>query len=34
MIAMFRFKVGAMPVLALCALAGVGYWFLLGPNPS
>jgi chromate transporter len=34
LIAMFRFKVGAMPVLALCALAGVGYWFLLGPNPS
>jgi chromate transporter len=27
LIAMFRFKVGAMPVLASCALAGVGYWF-------
>ncbi len=28
--AIFRFKVGAMPVLALCALAGVGYWLLPG----
>jgi chromate transporter len=34
LIAMFRFKIGAMPVLAACALAGVGYWFLLGPNPA
>jgi len=29
-LAMFRFKVGAIPVLALCALAGVGYGFFLG----
>jgi chromate transporter len=34
LVAMFRFKVGAMPVLALCALAGVGYWLFLGPNPA
>jgi chromate transporter len=30
LVAMFRFKVGALPVLGACALAGVGYWFLLG----
>ena len=29
MVAMFRFRIGAMPVLAACALAGVGYWFFL-----
>jgi chromate transporter len=34
LVAMFRFKAGAMPVLALCALAGVGYWLFLGPNPA
>ena len=34
LIAMFRFKLGAIPVLALCAAAGVGYWFFLGPNPA
>jgi len=34
MIAMFRFKIGAMPVLAACALAGVGYWFIAGANPA
>jgi chromate transporter len=34
LIAMFRFRIGAMPVLALSALAGVGYWFLLGANPA
>jgi len=28
MVAMFRLKVGPMPVLALCALAGVGYWLV------
>jgi chromate transporter len=32
MIAMFRFKAGAIPVLAACAAAGVGYWFFLGSN--
>jgi len=32
MIAMFRFKLGAMPVLAVCAAAGVGYWFIAGAN--
>jgi hypothetical protein len=31
---MFRLKLGALPVLGLCALAGVGYWFFLGPNPA
>ncbi|MBV9881661.1 MAG: chromate efflux transporter [Sphingomonadaceae bacterium] len=30
LVAMFRFKVGALPVLGACALVGVGYWFLLG----
>jgi chromate transporter len=30
LIAMFRFKVGPMPVLGACALAGVGYWLFLG----
>ena len=34
MIAMFRFRIGAMPVLAMCALAGVGYWFITGANPA
>lgn len=34
LVAMFRFKAGAMPVLASCALAGVGYWFLAGPYPG
>ena len=29
-VAIFRFKLGAMPVLAACALAGVGYWLFLG----
>jgi chromate transporter len=26
LIAMFRFRIGPMPVLAGCALAGIGYW--------
>ena len=34
LIAMFRFKIGALPVLAACALAGVGYWFITGANPA
>jgi chromate transporter len=34
LVAIFRFRLGAMPVLALCALAGIGYWFFLGPNPA
>ena len=28
LVAIFRFRMGAMPVLAACAAAGVGYWFL------
>ncbi len=30
LVAIFRFKMGAIPVLALCAAAGVGYWLVLG----
>jgi len=34
LIAIFRFKLGPMPVLALSALAGVGYWLVTGPVPA
>jgi len=30
LVAMFKFRIGPMPVLAVCALAGVGYWLLAG----
>ena len=32
LIAIFRFKLGPLPVLAGCAAAGVGYWLVLGPG--
>jgi chromate transporter len=32
MVAMFRLKLGAIPVLVLCAAAGVGYWAVAGPG--
>jgi chromate transporter len=31
-VAIFRLKLGPMPVLALSAAAGVAYWLLLGAN--
>ena len=34
LLAIFRFRIGPIPVLAACALGGVGYWFFLGPNPA
>ena len=34
LVAMFRFRIGPMPVLAACALAGVGYWCFLGAHPG
>jgi chromate transporter len=33
-VAIFRFRIGPMPVLASCAFAGVGYGFFLGVNPA
>jgi chromate transporter len=30
LVAVFRFKVGPMPVLASCAAAGIGYWLVSG----
>ena len=29
LVAMFRFKAGPVPVLLLCALAGLGYWLVV-----
>jgi chromate transporter len=33
-IAIFRLKIGALPVLALCAALGAGYWLVAGTNPA
>jgi chromate transporter len=33
LLAIFRFRIGPIPVLILSALAGIGYWLLAGPSP-
>jgi chromate transporter len=33
-VAIFRFRLGAIPTLLLCAAAGVGYFLLAGVNPA
>ena len=33
-IAIFRLKLGPLPVLALCSALGAGYWLVAGSNPA